>query len=72
MRSYPACFRVLILVPGLGIPVGLGGLAFLMTDLLWPAALTAWLVLAAELSPLVMLVAWAFQRFDPSTETPAA
>jgi hypothetical protein len=32
---------------------------------------TTWLVLAAELLPLVVAVAWAFQRFDVSTQTPA-
>ena len=35
------------------------------------SALIAWLVLVAELLPVVILVAWAFQRFDPSTQTPA-
>jgi hypothetical protein len=64
--------RMLILVPGLCIPASLGGLAYLATGLVWPSVLTALLLLAAELPPLVMLVSWAFQRFDPSTDMPAA
>jgi hypothetical protein len=31
----------------------------------------SWLVLAAELLPLILAVAWAFERFDVSTQTPA-
>jgi ABC-2 type transport system permease protein len=56
----------------LGIPAALGGLAYLVSGYSLAAfGVTTWLMLAAELPPLVMLVAWAFQRFDPSTETPA-
>jgi hypothetical protein len=59
--------RLFILVPGLGIPAGLGGIAYLLTNSWTAFILTAWLVLAAELLPVILLVAWAFQRFDPST-----
>ncbi len=53
------------------IPAGLGGIAYLVTNG-WVATafLTAWLVLIVELVPIVMLVGWAFRRFDVSTETP--
>jgi hypothetical protein len=62
----------LLLIPLLGIPAGVGGLACLLIGFSWPVfALTAWLVLVAELLPVVIFVAWAFQRFDPSTQTPA-
>ncbi len=55
------------------IPTVLGGVAYLVSGYSLAAfGVTTWLLLAAELPPLVMLVAWAFQRFDPSTETPAA
>ena len=65
--------QMLLMFPLFGIPAALGGLAYLVSGYSPAAfALTAWLVLVAELAPIVMLVAWAFQRFDPSTETPAA
>jgi hypothetical protein len=65
--------QMLLLLPLLGIPAAAGGLAYLLTGGSWPVfALTTWLMLLAEEPPLVILVAWAFQRFDPSTETPAA
>ena len=62
----------LILIPTLGIPAAVGGIAFFVSGFSWPAfAVTSWLVLVAELPLLLILVAWTFQRFDPSTETPA-
>ncbi len=64
--------QMLILVPTLGIPAGVGGIAFWISGFSWPAfAVTTWLVLLAELPPLMMLLAWTFNRFDPSTQTPA-
>jgi hypothetical protein len=64
--------QVLLLLPLLGIPAGLGGAAYFLAGYSWAAfAITIWLVLLAELLPLVLAVAWAFQRFDVSTETPA-
>jgi putative ABC exporter len=56
-----------------GIPAALGGLAYLASGYSVLAfALTAWVILVAEVAPIVMLVAWAFQRFDPSTQTPTS
>jgi Putative ABC exporter len=64
--------QMLILVPTLGIPAGLGAIAFWISGFSWPVfAVTTWLVLVAELLPLLMLLAWTFIRFDPSTQTPA-
>ena len=64
--------QMLILLPSLGIPAGFGAIAFWISGFSWPAfAVTAWLVLVAELLPLLMLLAWTFIRFDPSTQTPA-
>jgi hypothetical protein len=63
--------QFLLLIPLLGIPAALGGAAFFVAGGSWLAfALTAWVVLALESVPLVAAVAWAFQRFDVSTQTP--
>jgi hypothetical protein len=64
--------QFLILVPALGLPAGIGGGVFWMSGWSWPAfAASSWLALVAELPPLVWTVSWLFQRFDPSTDTPA-
>jgi hypothetical protein len=64
--------QMLILLPSLGIPAGFGGIAYLLSGFSWPVfAVTTWLALVAELPPLLMLLAWTFNRFDPSTETPS-
>jgi ABC-2 type transport system permease protein len=64
--------QFLILIPSLGIPAATGGIVFWLSDFSWPAfAATSWLVLVAELPLILVLLAWVFQRFDPSTEMPA-
>ena len=64
--------QFLLLIPLVGIPAVVGLLAYFLSGYSWTAfAITSWLVLMAELVPLVLGVAWAFQRFDISTETPA-
>ncbi|MHB1555919.1 MAG: putative ABC exporter domain-containing protein [Isosphaeraceae bacterium] len=64
--------QFLLLIPLAGIPAAVGAGAFWLSGYSWPAfAATSWLSLAAELPALVLFVAWAFQRFDVSTETPA-
>ena len=64
--------QFLILIPALGIPAAIGGLAYWLSGLWWPAfAATSWLLLLAELPVVLILLASVFQRFDPSTETPA-
>jgi len=62
----------LILIPTLGIPAAIGGIVFFVSGFYWPAfAVTSWFVLVAELPLMLILLAWTFQQFDPSTETPA-
>ncbi len=64
--------QFLLLIPLAGIPAAVGAGVFWLSGYSWPAfAATSWLALAAELPALVLFVAWAFQRFDVSTETPA-
>jgi hypothetical protein len=60
-----------LLIPLVGIPTALGGVAYFLAGYSWAAFMvTTWLILVAELIPLVLGVAWAFQRFDVSTQTP--
>ncbi len=62
----------LILIPALGIPAAAGGIAFFVSGLYWPAfAVTSWFALVAELPLILILLAWTFERFDPSIDTPA-
>src|SRR5262249_4454865 len=64
--------QIVLLLPLLGIPAALGGAAYFLAGDSWAAFfLTTWVMLAAELMPIVLAVAWAFQRFDVSTQTPA-
>jgi hypothetical protein len=64
--------QLLVMLVLLIIPAALGGAAYLVSGRSAAAfGITSWLLLTAELPPLVMLVAWAFERFDPSTEAPA-
>ncbi len=63
--------QLLVLIPGLGIPAAFGGLVFWLSGSWWPAfAATSWLLLMAELPVILIVLAWVFQRFDPSTEMP--
>ena len=64
--------QFLILIPGLGIPAAIGGIVFWLSGFSWPAfAATSWLLLLAELPLVLIVLAWVFERFDPSTEMPA-
>lgn len=64
--------QMLIVLPSIGIPAGIGAVAYLLSGFSWPVfAVTSWVVLVAELPLWLLLLAWAFQRFDPSTQTPA-
>ncbi len=64
--------QFVVLVALLGIPAAIGGVAFFLAGSSWWAfGITTWLLLVAELVPLLIGVAWAFQRFDVSTQTPA-
>jgi hypothetical protein len=64
-------FQMLLLLPALGFPALFGAVACIAFDWSLLAFLVAtWLVLVAELPLLMMGVAWAFERFDPSLHTP--
>ena len=53
--------QIVLLLPLLGIPAAMGGAAYFLAGYSWPAfVVTTWLMLAAELLPLVLAVAWAF------------
>lgn len=65
--------QFLILLPVLGIAAGLAGVAYLASGFSWPVMIaSAFLALLLELVPMTMLVAWAFDRYDPSIDTPAS
>ncbi len=64
--------QLLIVLPLLGIAAGLAGAAYLASgSSLLVMLATACITLLVELIPMTILVAGAFERFDPSTETPA-
>ena len=64
--------QFLILIPSLGIPAGSGGLAFVLSGFHCPAfAVTSWSCSWPSCRSGLFLLAWMFERFDPSTETPA-
>jgi hypothetical protein len=64
--------QFLIVLPSLGIPAAIGGIAFWLSGYSWPVfAATSWLVLLAELPLVLILLAWVFERYDPSTDAPA-
>jgi hypothetical protein len=67
-----ALLQMLVTALLLGIPAGLAGLAYLASGFSWAAMGVAALVaLSAEAVMMTLLVAWAFDRFDPSMDTPA-
>ncbi len=65
--------QLLLLIPLLGIPAALAGYWRTSCRAIpgRPSPSRAGWCCSAELLPLVLGVAWAFQRFDISTETPA-
>jgi hypothetical protein len=64
--------QILMMVPLLGSAAAIAGLAYLASGGSSPAAIAAALAtLVLEAIPLTMLAAWAFDRFDPSMDTPA-
>lgn len=63
--------KMLVLGMVFGVAVGAGVIAWLISNS-FPAGLAAaWCASAAACASLVPLVAWAFQRFDPATDSPA-
>ena len=64
--------KFLVLAACFGVAAGLGGLAFWLAGRSWVVfAAVSWLVLAAVAVVIVQGVAWAFERFDVSVDTPA-
>jgi ABC-2 type transport system ATP-binding protein len=63
--------QFLVLIPALGIPAGLGGLAYVLFGF-HPAVFTVvtWVLLVAEVPLWLFLLAVVFNRFDPGTYTP--
>ena len=63
--------QFLILIPALGIPAGLAGLAYVLSGFQLPVfTAVAWVLLVAEVPLWLFLLASMFVRFDPGTETP--
>ena len=63
--------QFLILIPALGIPAGLAGLAYVLSGFQPPVfAAVAWVLLVAEVPLWLFLLASMFVSFDPGTETP--
>ncbi|MBN2476543.1 MAG: hypothetical protein JXB62_18155 [Pirellulales bacterium] len=63
--------KILILAACGGLAAGLGMLAYVIFgDSATAAGLTAWLTLGAIAVSMVPCVAWAYRRFDVSTDTP--
>lgn len=64
--------RFAVLGTAFGLGAGMGAITYWLTGGSWLAAgFTMWLVTALEATALVPCVAWAFRRFDPSTDVPA-
>lgn len=63
--------KIVMLAIGCGLAAGLGGLAYWLSGWSWPAFLIAsWLSLAVIAVAIVPCIAWAYRRFDVSTDTP--
>jgi hypothetical protein len=63
--------QFLLLIPALGLPFGFAALAYVLSGFHAPVfAVTAWILLAAEVPLWLFLLASMFVRFDPGTETP--
>jgi hypothetical protein len=63
--------KIVMLGVGCGLAAGLGGLAYWLSGWSWPAFLiTSWLSLAVIAVAIVPCIAWAYRRFDVSTDTP--
>ncbi|RJP33724.1 MAG: hypothetical protein C4527_03890 [Candidatus Omnitrophota bacterium] len=63
-------FKILALVIGLGIAAGLGGLLYWLTESWVLFFLVSWSLLILENMIIMVMLAWAFERFDLSVDTP--
>ena len=65
-------FLKLLLVAVVGLFAGLaGGLVYIVSGSLAAALVVAWVMVAALAVSMVLLVSWAYLRFDVSTDVPA-
>jgi Putative ABC exporter len=63
--------QFLLLIPTLGIPLALAGLAYLLSGYSATVfVVVAWVLLAAQVPIWLFLLAAMFVKFDPGTETP--
>lgn len=53
-----------------GTAAGLGGLVYYLTQSDIPAFATAWICTVACCAAMLPAISWAFQRFDPASDTP--
>jgi len=64
--------EMLALVPCLGLAAGTGGIAYFASGSSWfVCGMAAWIVIVLELPLFLWGLGWAFERFDPATQTPA-
>jgi hypothetical protein len=64
--------EMLALLPSLGLAAAIGGIAYFVSGLSWIAfGIATWIVIALELPLFLWGLGWAFERFDPATQTPA-
>ena len=64
--------EMLALLPCVGLAAGIGGLAYFASGSSWIVfGIATWVVLVLELPLFIGALAWAFERFDPATQTPA-
>jgi hypothetical protein len=64
-------FKLIVLAVATGLAVGLGFAVGWLSGFVVAGVVTGFLVLCAVAVSLVPCVGWAYQRFDPSTDTPA-
>lgn len=56
----------------LGLAAALGGIAYFISGASWLVfGITSWTAIVLELLPFLWALGWAFDRFDPATQTPA-
>lgn len=63
--------KMFILALVFGAAAGVGGIAWLISSSVRAGFVAAWCAGAGACAALVPLVAWAFQRFDPASDSPA-
>ena len=62
--------KLLLILLFTGLAGGLGGLCFYLSDNQFLAFAVAWVITLLSCGALLPALAWAFNRFDPATDTP--